>query len=227
MRLLTRLFLAGLVAVVPVVVTVAFLIWLGGVTEHLLGSWIKLAIPNHYYRPGMGIAAGVVVVLAVGALTHTWLFRRLLDIGDTLLDRIPLVKTLHGALRDLMGFFVVRDQKRFSRVVLVSVANPPLKLIGFVPRDDCTALPESMGGEDTIAVYLPMSYQIGGYTALLPRSSVTPLEMSLEEAMRFTVTAGMSAPSASTDVKPMDGHGPLQSTTIILPESASREERKS
>ena len=70
------------------------------------------------------------------------------------------------------------------------------RLIGFVTRDDLSTLPGGLGSKDEIAVYLPMSYQIGGYTVLIPRQNVEPINISMEDAFRFTVTAGVSAVSS-------------------------------
>jgi uncharacterized membrane protein len=72
-------------------------------------------------------------------------------------------------------------------------------LLGFVTRQDLSRLPLGMEGRDTIAVYLPMSYQIGGYTLLLPRTMVEPVQMSMEDALRFTITAGMSQQGGSAE----------------------------
>jgi uncharacterized membrane protein len=78
-------------------------------------------------------------------------------------------------------------------------------VLGFVTREDFGTMPVGLGGPDVVAVYLPMSYQIGGYTVLLPRRLVEPVDMSVEDALRFTVTAGMSQIPARQD----DGLAPL------------------
>jgi uncharacterized membrane protein len=73
----------------------------------------------------------------------------------------------------------------------VTIGDTPLRLIGFITREDFGDLPVGIGGDDAVAVYLPMSYQIGGFTTMVPRSAVQPVDMSIEQAMRFAVTAGM------------------------------------
>ena len=89
-----------------------------------------------------------------------------------------------------------RGAEEQRKAVMVSVGDG-LKLIGFVTRQAFRDLPDGIGEEgNTVAVYLPMSYQIGGYTVFLPRSSVKPLDMSVEQVMRFALTAGM------TQIKP-------------------------
>ena len=120
-------------------------------------------------------------------------FRRLVRWIEEGLDRIPLVKTVYGAVRDLMSLFSKAGTRKFSKVVMVKFPGLEARLVGFVTIEDFTGLAIDAGPGD-VAVYLPMSYTIGGYTVFLPRKCLTPLDMSLEDAMRFVVTAGMSRP---------------------------------
>lgn len=191
-RTLGKLFLSGLAALLPIIVTVALLWWLGSTAEAFLGRAIKLALPEHWYIPGMGLAAGIALVFAVGVLLHAWIFRQVFGWGERLFNRIPLVKTVYGTVRDLINLAASDRHARFSKVVTVTLPGTQMKLIGFVTRESFYDLPAGLADEQTIAVYFPMSYQIGGYTFMLPRSQVQPLNMSLEDAMRYTLTAGMS-----------------------------------
>lgn len=192
MKMVSRVFLKGLAAVLPIAVTLYALYWLGSTAESLLGGGLKMLIPGSLYRPGMGVAAGLVLVFVIGALMNAWLFRATFRWGERLLERIPLVKALYGSVRELMGFFSGSDKKTMGQAVMVAVGNPPLRLIGFITREDFSDLPTGIGGGDTVAVYLPMSYQIGGFTTMVSRAAVQPVDMSIEQAMRFAVTAGMS-----------------------------------
>jgi uncharacterized membrane protein len=70
------------------------------------------------------------------------------------------------------------------------------KLLGFVTRAEFTDLPQGVGTASEVAVYLPMSYQVGGYTVILPREAIRPVEMSREEAMKFILTAGLKTAAA-------------------------------
>jgi uncharacterized membrane protein len=191
MKLVIRMFLTGLAAVLPVTVTLYVVYWLGSTAEAFLGGGLKMLIPDSRYWPGMGVVAGLVLVFVIGALMKAWLFRKLFRWGERLVERIPLVKALYGAVRDLMGFFSGSDTKAMRRAVMVTVGNTPVRLIGFVTREHFGDLPAGIGGDDTVAVYLPMSYQIGGFTTFVPRSAIQPVDMSIEQAMRFAVTAGM------------------------------------
>lgn len=188
-RTVSRIFFTGLAAVLPLVITIAILWWLGSGAERLLGGVVLRLIPNSWYVPGMGILLGVLLTFAIGLLAHAWLFRRLFAWWDALFNRIPLVKTVYGAVQDFMSF-ISGGGKNFDRVVMVEIEG--YRIVGFVTCEDSAALPAPLGDDDRIAVYFPMSYQIGGYTVFIPRSRVTPVEMGMETAMRFVVTAGLS-----------------------------------
>jgi uncharacterized membrane protein len=78
-------------------------------------------------------------------------------------------------------------------VVTVKFPGSDMRLMGFVTRDEFSDLPPGIGGEGEVAVYLPMSYQVGGYTVFMPRSQISPVQMPREQAMRFVLTAGLKS----------------------------------
>lgn len=193
MKTLRGLLFKGLAAVLPLGATIYIIYWLGSSAEALLGRLIKLIIPEAAYWPGMGLITGLALLLLVGLLVNAWVIRRLLEYGERLLGRIPVVKTLYGALRDFMHFFTTsRKGADLQQVVTAQLGEATL--IGFVTRDPAGFLPNALE-QDLVAVYFPMSYQIGGYTLYLPRQSLTPLEMSVEQAMGLVLTAGVTSSS--------------------------------
>ncbi len=192
MKHFTTTFLRGLVTVLPVLITVYVLYWFAVTAESVLGGPLRWALPEWLYRPGLGIAMGIALVFVVGLVMELYVARRLVTMGEQLLLRIPVVKTVYGAIKDFAGFISESSkEKSLSQVVRVRV-DTDMYVLGFVTREDFTGLPAELGGPGMVAVYLPMSYQIGGYTVMLPRERIEPIPMSSEEALRFAVTAGMS-----------------------------------
>ncbi|MEX0733928.1 MAG: DUF502 domain-containing protein [Steroidobacteraceae bacterium] len=186
--------LRGLIVVLPIFFTLWLLWWLASSTESLLKKAMLLVIPAELYRPGMGFVAAVVLLIAIGFLFNTVRVRRALASWEGYLDHIPVVKTVYGATRDFMKLLPAGGKRReLQRVVLARFGD--IQLIGFVTRDDASQLGIVDAEDDLIAVYFPMSYQIGGYTMLLPRSSVVPLDLSVETAMRLVLTGGVSGGS--------------------------------
>jgi uncharacterized membrane protein len=204
MKTVSKIFFTGLATIVPVVVTVYCLVWLGKEAEFASRALLdKLELPGGAPDwPGLGIAVAVAFVLLVGLLMRAYVVRRLFGVAEAILERIPLVKTLYGSLRDLMGFFAATSgERQASQVVMVRLGATEVRLLGLLTREDFADLPAGLGGRDTVAVYLPMSYQLGGFTAMVPRSAVEPVAMSMEDAMRFAVTAGMTAGVSGGEAK--------------------------
>ena len=188
MKALGGILLKGLVTILPISLTVYFVYWLGITTETLLSKPIKLMIGDAYW-PGMGLVTGFLILFVIGLAVNAFLVRRVLGIGEELLLRVPVVKTVYSAIRD-MTRLVNTDKKKgdLDRVVTVDVGLG--RLIGFVTQEHANTLGIG-GGDDLVAVYLPMSYQIGGYTIYLPRSRVVETDLTVEQAMRIVLTGGV------------------------------------
>lgn len=186
-----KIFLKGLMAVLPIAITLTLIIWILDAIERVFGFVLIGIVGKQHYFPGLGLIVGLILVFIIGLLMNAWIVQRLSQWGDSLLKRIPLVKTLYVSVSDLMSFFKTQSRKPDSSVVLVTIGS--MKLVGLVTRDSFSDLgaPFTKSGENLIAVYLPMSYQLGGYTIMVPRSSVELTNMSVEKAMRFVITAGM------------------------------------
>jgi uncharacterized membrane protein len=195
MKRLGRTMLQGLGAILPAGLTLFILYWLAANAEQFLGAVIKVLLPEGWYLPGMGLLAGLFAVFLLGLALNAFLVRRLFQFGENLLNRIPLVKTLYGSVKDFIGFFSHQREREFNQVVTVEFAfgGVPIRFLGFVTRTQFRDLPEGIGHEGEVAVYLPLSYQIGGYTIMVPRSAVKPVNISMQRAMGFAVTGGMFA----------------------------------
>lgn len=193
-RRLSRILLRGLAVMLPIVITVALVYWLVVSMEALLGGLARLVLPDRYYFKGLGVLLGLILVLLAGIGVNVWFTRMLLGRAEALMERIPIVKSIYGAVRDLAAFLSSgKSRERFQKVVVVTLGED-MRLVGFLTREDFTDLPGELAhADDTVAVYLPMSYQIGGFTVFMPRSKVMPIDMTVEDAVRFTLTAGMSS----------------------------------
>lgn len=188
-------FFTGLAALLPLVLTCYLLYWAVWQAEHLLGGLAGRLLPSGWYVPGLGLLLTLALVLLAGMLVQLWGIKQLKTWGESLLQRIPLVRTVFGTISDFVAFLSPRAaEPPLSRAVLIDFGNHR-KAIGLITRADATDLfPQA--DEAIIGVYLPMSYQVGGYTLYLPRSQVTELDLSAQEAMRLAVTAGVSAGAA-------------------------------
>jgi uncharacterized membrane protein len=187
--------MSGLVTVLPLALTVYVIWWV----VHTLESWLRRALialgvvsPANYW-PGLGLIAGFVLLLAVGSLVNAYAGKIFLKYWDDLMGRIPFVKTLYGGFRDVLSLLPSGsgEKRDLQRVVLARFGD--VHAIGFVTREDVPAVLNAHGGQHWVTVYFPMSYAFGGYTIYVPRDRLQPLDISVEDAMRLAITAGLTA----------------------------------
>ena len=189
MKTIGSILLKGLVTILPIGLTVYFVYWLGVTTESLLSKPIRLVLGEAHYFPGLGLMTGFVLLFVIGLAVNAFLVRRVLGFGEELLLRVPVVKTVYSAIRDMTRLVNTEKKKGdLDRVVTLDFGFG--KLIGFVTQEHANTLGIG-GGDDLVAVYLPMSYQIGGYTIYIPRSRLVETDLSVEQAMRIVLTGGV------------------------------------
>jgi uncharacterized membrane protein len=188
---LTATFLRGLGIVLPIALTIYLVVWAAQAAEALLKPLALLFMPDHAYIPGSGLVLAIVLVYLAGLLVQIFVIRWLLRLGQRILERTPLVKSVYNALNDFVSYVSRRPSEDASRVVSVHLEND-ISLIGFITDPNPSKLVAEGDPTDRVAVYLPMSYQVGGYTLLLPRERLRPLNLGVEDAMRLVLTAGVA-----------------------------------
>lgn len=200
-----RVFVQGLAAAIPITLTVAIVIWLGVMIEGMVSYMVDGAIPSlpDLLRMLKGLAAFIIVVFLFGLLMKLWLVRHLYDWVEAKIIQVPLVKTVYGAIKDVMGLLKGKSAKG-DMVVVVTLENG-WRQLGIVTRQDFSNLPPELvkGDRNLVAVYLPFSYQLGGFTYFIDRRVCEPVPgMSVEDAMRVSIMAWVgeqkSADSART-----------------------------
>lgn len=178
-RLILGHFFRGLLLLVPITVV----IWALWQTLAFLDGIIKTDIP------GLGLILLLSIVTVVGWLGGTILFQPLADLGDDVLQRIPFIKTMYGALKDLVEA-LVGSKRKFDRPVLVKFGNGvEAERLGFITEEDLTHLDL---GPDKVAVYFPHSFAWSGNLLIVPTKNVTALGASAADVMKFAVSGGVA-----------------------------------
>lgn len=188
-KYISKTLLSGFITLLPIILTIYLLYWLGISSEKVMGDALRYLLPENLYFPGLGMLTGILIVFVVGLMMNAYLIRKLFSFGEQVLYRLPLIKPIYRAFRDFFDFFSP-DKEGLGQVVSVNLNG--MELVGFVTQEDEQRLPPSFRDRDSVLVYLPMSYMVGGYTLLVPRSDIRPLQMSRDEAMRFVLTAGIT-----------------------------------
>jgi len=199
---ISKTLLTGFITLLPVVLTAYFLYWLVVTSESMMITALHWVVSDEVYFPGLGVIAGLIVLFVIGLLMKAILVRKLFSFGERQLYKVPLIKTVYRSIRDLFDFFSP-NKEGFGKVVTVDVNG--MTMIGFVTQEssshessdqqDSSKMSAFVQQPDSVLVYLPMSYMIGGFTLLIPKENIHACDMSMDEAMRFVLTAGITGKS--------------------------------
>jgi uncharacterized membrane protein len=185
MRTLTRSFAQGLLVLAPVGIT----LWVVVVTVTTLDDWLNTSIP------GLGILIAAAGITLIGYLTGNVVGTKLLEWLEAGMQRVPLIRILYNALRDLFGAFV-GSKRKFDQPVAVDVNSHGLKVLGFLTREQF----DDPQLADHVSVYLPESYNFAGNLIVVPKAHVHPLDADGAEFMAFIVSGGVTEMSAGETV---------------------------
>ena len=177
LKVAMRYFLRGCLVTAPLGLTV-YIVW---VVLRTIDRLLPFPIP------GLGLVVTVALITLVGVLTSNVVGRSVVEVADALLGRLPLVKLVYTSIKDLVSAFV-GDKRRFDTPVAVTLATGGARLLGFVTRDSLVGL----GMPDSVAVYVPQSYNFAGYLLVVPRSQVEVLPLPPAEVMTFIISGGVS-----------------------------------
>jgi uncharacterized membrane protein len=206
MKFVGKFLVRGVDALLPIGVTLYVIYWLAVFGDKLLGDMLRPMVPEIYFWPGFGLLAGLAVMLIIGVFASTQPGRKLMEAIERVCSRIPLVKTVFQATQDFTRFFfTAHEHGDFGQAVWVPFGD--MHLIGFVTRGPSYGPANAESGDQTVAVYVSMSAGIGGFTVYLPRSKLEPTGLTVEEAMRLVMTAGVSMtthPRAAPPPKPAE-----------------------
>lgn len=191
MKPISKTFIRGLVAIIPLILTLYLLFWLADTAELVLGNIFKFFFPDSWYIKGLGFVLGLAVAYFFGGFLETRAFLRLFNRFEELVIQIPFFKSIYTTIRDFSSLFSSKNKGKFKQVVLVNVPSGNGQQIGFITVSNFEELSHTFIADDQVAVYLPFSYEMGGNTVIMSRENVTEIDMSVEDAMRFIATAGV------------------------------------
>jgi uncharacterized membrane protein len=179
-------FLRGCLVTAPLGLTI-YIVW-------MILRTIDGILP--FQIPGLGLVVTVALITLTGVLTSNVVGRSALDIAESVLGRLPLVKLVYTSIKDLVSAFV-GDKKRFDVPVALTLSGG-VRMLGFVTRDGLGRL----GMPEHVAVYVPQSYNFAGYLLLAHRSQVEALDISASELMTFIVSGGVSGFGVGESILP-------------------------
>jgi uncharacterized membrane protein len=186
--------LAGFFISVPLVISVAALVWIFGIIGDLTAPLLGQVEPGPYGRwlaGAVGIVATLLVVLAVGAVATNVIGRRVLTRAESWLMMIPVFRTIYAPVKQLVVAFSPDNEYGFKRVVMVEDAHRGW-VMGFLTKE--FTVDRGQGSESLMAVYVPTNHLYLGDVVLFPRERAFFPDITVEEGIRIFLTGGMSLP---------------------------------
>lgn len=178
MKRIGQYFLQGLLFLIPLFVTLYVIYWI----------FIKIDTVLTLPVPGLGFIVTLVFITFIGFVASNFLTQRIVHLVDRLFARLPLVKMLYTSIRDLVNGFI-GDKKSFNRPVQVVIDRENnLRVLGFATRESL----DSIGIKDSVAVYLPQSYNFAGNLIIVAKEQVTPMSADPGQVMKLIVSGGVA-----------------------------------
>jgi len=187
-RSLRRNFLTGLVVLLPVVVTI-FVLW-------RLFTWLDLILGRYvmeylgYPLPGVGVVALVLIIVGIGALASNILGRRLIGAGESIVERVPILRWIYRTTKQLFSTLLQGRKTNFGKVVLVTFPYKGTYSMAFQTSDGSDVINDALG-KKMVTVFLPTTPNpTSGYFILVPEDEVIPLGISADEGLKYIISAG-------------------------------------
>ena len=198
-------FLTGLAVVLPAAVSIGLVIWLFGAVAQFTDSLLLLVPkawthaqngqgPMHLYWSFIALAVAILLVGLVGRLARYYCGKKLIDLVDFALMRVPLLNRIYSVLKQIKEAFISNRTASFRQVVLVEFPRPGLYSIGFITGTQNGEL-QAKTGRTLVSVFVPTPPLTSGSVVLVPEAEVLPLEMSVADGIKFIMSLGSVSPA--------------------------------
>ncbi|SHM69164.1 DUF502 domain-containing protein [Roseibium suaedae] len=222
-RFATRLrnyFLTGLVIAGPIGIT----LWLTWTFIHWVDSWVKPILPVAYSPetylpftvPGLGLIVAAVMLTLLGFLAANFLGRSLLSFGESLVNRMPLVRNLYSGLKQIFETVLDERGNSFKKAALIEYPRKGLWAVVFIATDTKGEIARRLEGKaETVAVFLPTTPNpTSGFLLFVPKDEIIELHMSVEEAAKLIISAGLINPDLPDIVAQQTGNKVLETSAV-------------
>jgi uncharacterized membrane protein len=201
---LRNYFLTGLVIAAPLFLTVyitrTFVEWIDGMVVPLIPTAYRFDQRLPFAIPGFGLLVALVFITILGFLTANFIGRRFLHLGEALLGRMPIIRNLYGGLKQVFETVVSRPANAFKQVALIEYPRPGTWSLVFIASDARGAIGDVVTGgnpDEPVSVFLPTSPNpTNGFLFFAKKSELVVIDMSVEDALKMIISAGLVSPEA-------------------------------
>jgi len=186
-------FFAGIVVLIPLAITLYFTLFLINISSIILPKELN---PNHYLPyniPGVEIVISVFLITFVGWLSLSFIGKKLLEIFNSILKKIPFLRTVYSAIEQMIETFTQKEEGK-KNVVLVEYPRKGSWAVGFATKDNTGEITDKTK-KNLVNVFIPTTPNpTSGFLLMFPKEEIIYLDMTFEEASKFIVSAGTSNP---------------------------------
>ena len=198
MSSIRRWLLAGLLVLVPLAITLAVLNWIVTTLDQTLlilpGAWHPDRLLG-FHLPGFGVLLTLGIVLLMGAIASNFLGKKLLMLGNALLRRIPIVRSIYSSVKQVSDTLFSENGNAFRKALLVQWPREGVWTIGFLTGLPGSDVVNHLSGE-YLSVYVPTTPNpTGGYFVMLKKTECIELKMSVDEALTYVISMGVVVPA--------------------------------
>jgi len=191
MKSIVKNFINGILTIVPIILVVYVIYKTFLFLDGLLGNTLRPYLKDDYI-PGIGLLSTIILITVLGWMSTKYFSGKIIRLIDILLDKIPVVKTIYSVIKDTVQSFL-GEKKSFSKVALVVIPGTEMRSLGFITSDQVEDFYSPL--KDHVAVYIPQTFQVAGFTFLIPKEQVEIIDVKPEEAMKFILSGGMTSTS--------------------------------
>jgi uncharacterized membrane protein len=198
MGYIRRSLISGLLVWLPILVTLLVINFMLNLLNNIL-----LLLPKEYqpdaligfHIPGISLIITLLVIFLTGLLVANLLGRRLIAMGDAIIVRIPLVRTIYTGVKQVSETLLTPGGQSFRKVLLVEYPRPGVWTIAFQAGDVALEVEQKLAQEGLVSLYVPTTPNpTSGFLLIVPRSSIIELNMSVEQALKYVISLGVVQP---------------------------------
>ena len=203
-------FLAGIVVILPITITVFIIRFLVVSLNSIMLNPLALRLKPYllqeqqrlFFAKVVVFAAAMIIIILIGLMTRVIIVRRTFSFFESFLYKLPMVNKVYGALKEISNALFSKRKTSFKKVILAEYPSKGIYTIGFITSEAKGSLQDSAGDQDLISVYIPTTPNpTSGLFVLLNKNEVKPLSLSVEDAFKVVISAGSITPPSNPEIK--------------------------
>lgn len=200
MARLRRYFLTGIIVTIPITITIWSAWWFLSSVDKVVAKIIPDEFnPNTYLPfeiPGLGLIITIVFFTVIGFMARNFIGRVIIRASEFIVQRMPIVRMIYNALKQVLDMTIGEQSKAFRDVVLFQYPHPNSWTIGFVTGVTPGEIQSVGGGSEVLNIYIPVTPTTAGFVVFIPKKDVIYLSMTVEEAVKLIASGGIITPPA-------------------------------